>query len=80
MPQRLERELANRDGEIATLKETVQSRLALFDSSCDREASIAQIMTENHRLRDDKTKLWNLLSDRQSAHNAEVLQLRETVS
>jgi hypothetical protein len=78
--QRLERELVGRDGEIATLKETLQSRLTMFDSNSDREASVTQIITENHRLRDDKTRLWNLLSDRQSAYNAEILQLRETVS
>jgi hypothetical protein len=53
-------------------------RMVAFFSN--REASLAQVISENHRLRDDKTKLFNLLADRQSTYTAETRQLREMVS
>lgn len=79
--QKLKRELALRESEIAALKETVKSRLDRFGlDSSQSSACISEIINENHRLKNDKTKLINTLAERDTINAAENHHLREMVN
>ena len=77
--QKLRKDLVERDAEIITLKETIQSRLAQLDSDSGHKSCVEQLIDENRRLIADKTKLLQTLSEEKRINSAEERELREMV-
>ena len=79
--QRLTVTLAERESEIATLKQTIEVRLSdMVNSSHGSHDRLHDIIAENHQLKAEKIRLAVNASSRETEYKREICSIKEMVS